>query len=64
MEYVIGAIAGAVIFAAGFFVALKTMCVSDDDTEVNKSEEHMDEGLKDYIKQYNNFMNYNGRPMR
>lgn len=67
MEYVIGAIAGAVIFAAGFFVALKTIKNHSEHVDglINEvAEEGMDEEMKKYLEQFDNFMSYTGRAQK
>jgi len=63
MEYIIGAIVGAVIFAAGFFVARKTIKNPSEHVD-GLINEVMDEEMKKYIEQFDSFMNYTGRAQK
>lgn len=61
MEYIIGALAGAILFASGIFLARFTERKAPP-PEPDKEE--LTEADIEYLRQYNNWMQYDGRPQR
>ena len=64
MEYIIGAIAGAILFVSGFFIGrnIDQKKGTSAIEQANHSNKEISEDELRYIQQFNNYMNYDGRP--